>query len=110
MRLVSGLLPQAYQNSEIRQATLVVEAEDAATGHVFAQQRPVFLHSASDLYWGRKFANAQLLARWVTPHDQPVLQLVARAERFMPGGRLRGYNLLSKANLQAQVRAQAAAV
>jgi len=70
----------------------------------------VFLHSASDLYWGRKFANAQLLARWVTPHDQPVLQLVARAERFIPGGRLRGYNLLSRANLQAQVRAQAAAV
>jgi len=110
LRLEPELLPQAYQNSEIRQATLAVEAEDAATGHIFAQQRPVFLHSASDLYWGRKFANAQLLARWVTPHDQAVLQLVARAERSMPGGRLRGYNLLSGANLEAQVRAQAAAI
>lgn len=110
LRLEPELLPQAYQNSEIRQATLAVEAQDAATGHVFAQQRPVFLHSASDLYWGRKFANAQLLARWVTPHDETVLQLVARAERLVPGGRLRGYNLLPHGNLTGQVRAQAAAV
>src|SRR2546423_2114182 len=57
LRFEPVLLPQAYQNSEIHQATLVVEAKDAATGHVFAQQRPVFLHSASDLYRGRKFAN-----------------------------------------------------
>ena len=110
LRLEPELLEDAYQNGEIRQGTLSVSAQDAATGHVFAQQRPVFLHSASDLFWGRKFANAQLLARWVTPHDEPVLQLVARAEHLIPGGRLRGYNQLPGVNLEAQVRAQAEAV
>jgi|GEM_PF-818254 hypothetical protein len=110
LRLDPELLSQAYQNSEIRRATLIVEAQDAATGHIFAQQRPVFLHSASDLFWGRKFANAQLLARWITPHDEAVLQLVSRAERFMPGGRMRGYNLLTGPALEAQVREQAMAV
>jgi hypothetical protein len=104
------LLPQAYGNGEMRPARLVVEVEDPATGHTFAQQRPVFLHSASDLYWGRKFANAQLLARWVTPHEERVLQLVSRAERLAPGGRLRGYNVVSGVKLQDQVRAQALAV
>jgi transglutaminase-like putative cysteine protease len=104
------LLAKAYDNSEIRPATLVVEVQDPATGHTFAQQRPVFLHSASDLYWGRKFANAQLLARWVTPHDDKVLQLVSRAERLVPGGRLRGYNPAPHVAVEDQVRAQARAV
>src|ERR1041385_2927883 len=104
------LLPKAYDNGEMRPARLVVEVEDPATGHTFAQQRPVFLHSASDLYWGRKFANAQLLARWVTPHDGRVLQLVSRAERLVPGGRLRGYNALAGVKLENQVRAEAQAV
>lgn len=104
------LLADAYQNGEIRQATLVVEVADPGSGHTFAQQRPVFLHGSSDLYWGRKFANAQLLARWVTPHDDAVLQLVSRAEKIIPGGRLRGYNQVPGRNLEAQVRAQAEAV
>ena len=104
------LLANAYQNGEIRQATLVVEVKDPASGHTFAQQRPVFLHGSSDLYWGRKFANAQLVARWVTPHDDAVLQLVARAERIIPGGRLRGYNQVFGRSVEAQVRAQAEAV
>lgn len=104
------LLADAYQNGEMRQATLVVEVKDPASGHTFAQQRPVFLHGASDLYWGRKFANAQLLARWITPHDDSVLQLVARAERLVPGGRLRGYNAFPGIEIEAQVRAQAEAV
>lgn len=110
LRLEPELLSEAFENAEIRQATLSVSAQDAATGHVFSQQRPVFLHSSSDLYWGRKFANAQLLARWVTPHDDAVLQLVSRAERLIPGGRLRGYNQLPGVNVEAQVRAQASAV
>ena len=110
LRLEPELLPQAFENSEIRRATLEVEAQDAATGYAFAQQRPVFLHSASDLFWGRKFANAQLLARWVTPHDEAVLELVSRAEHYVPGGRFRGYNLLPHAKLDRQVREQAAAV
>lgn len=104
------LLADAYQNGEIRQANLVVEVNDPASGHTFAEQRPVFLHGSSDLYWGRKFANAQLLARWVTPHDDAVLQLVSRAEKIIPGGRLRGYNQVAGRNLERQVRAQAEAV
>jgi hypothetical protein len=104
------LLAKAYENGEIHAATLVVEVEDPATGHTFAQQRPVLIHSASDLFWGRKFANAQFLARWVTPHDDKVLQLVSRAERLVPGGKMRGYNQVPGVDLAAQVRAQAAAV
>lgn len=104
------LLAQAYDNGEMRQATLVVEVQDPATGRTFAQQRPVFLHSASDLFWGRKFANAQLLARWVTPHDDRVLQLVSHAERLVPGRHLRGYNIVPGIKLETQVRAQARAV
>lgn len=104
------LLTKAYENGEIHAATLVVEVEDPATGHTFAQQRPVFIHSASDLFWGRKFANAQLLARWVTPHDDKILQLISHAERLVPGGRLRGYSPAAGADLAGQVRAQAAAV
>jgi len=104
------LLPRAYDNGEIRPATLVVEVQDPATGRTFAQQRPVFLHSASDLFWGRKFANAQLLARWVTPHDDRVLQLASSAERLVPGRHLRGYNPYPGIKLDAQVRAEARAV
>lgn len=104
------LLAQAYENGEMRQATLMVEVQDPSTGRTFAQQRPVFLHSASDLFWGRKFANAQLLARWVTPHDDRVLQLVSSAERIVPGRHLRGYNIVPGIKLETQVRAQARAV
>lgn len=104
------LLAKAYENGEIHPATLVVEVEDPATGHTFAQQRPVLIHSASDLFWGRKFANAQLLARWVTPHDDKVLQLVSHAERLVHGGKLRGYNPVAGVRLEDQVRAQAMAV
>jgi hypothetical protein len=104
------MLPLAYRNNEIRQATLSIEVQDSSTGRTFAQQRPVFLHSASDLYWGRKFANAQWLARWVTPHDEAVLQLVSRAEHLVPGGRLRGYNPPAHGTVEDQVRRQAQAV
>ena len=104
------LLSNAYQNGEIRQAMLDVEVKDPGSGHTFAQQRPVFIHGASDLYWGAKFSNAQLVARWVTPHDDAVLQLVSRAEKIIPGGRLRGYNQVPGRNVEKDVRAQARAV
>ncbi len=104
------LLARAYENGEMRSATLDVEVQDPVTGHTFAQQRTVFLHGASDLYWGRKFANAQLLARWVTPHDERVLQLVSNAERLIPGRHMRGYNLVPGVRLDEQVRSQALAV
>lgn len=104
------LLQRAYENGEIHQASLSVEVQDPSSGRIFAQQRPVFLHGASDLYWGRKFANAQLLARWVTPHDESILQLVSRAERIIPGGRMRGYNQVPGISVEHQVRQQAQAV
>jgi hypothetical protein len=104
------LLPEAYDNPEIRQAALEVEVKEPASGHTFAQQRPVFLHGASDFFWGRKFANAQLLARWVTPHDESVLQLVSQSRQFIRGGKLRGYNKVHGIDVATQVREQAEAV
>jgi hypothetical protein len=104
------LLNTAYENAEIHSATLMVEVEDPATGHTYAQQRPVYIHSASDLFWGKKFANAQLIARWVTPHDDRILQLISRAERLIPGGRLHGYIPVRGVNMAQQVRAQALAI
>jgi hypothetical protein len=85
------LLPAAYDNEEIRRATLVVTAGNPTSGISFAQNRALNLHSASDLYWGKKFANAQFLVRWVTPHDPSVLLLVSEAKRWAPNGRMPGY-------------------
>jgi hypothetical protein len=91
------LLPRAYDNSELRRATLRVEVSTPGIGRVFSQNRPVFLHSASDFYWGDRFSNAQFIARWVTPHDGSVQRLVADARRFLPNGRFAGYNDLARA-------------
>jgi hypothetical protein len=111
--LAPELLPQAYVNEEIRRATLAVRVVDPQGVVSFAQDRPVLLHSGSDLYWGKKFANAQWVARWVTPHDPAVLKLVAAARSHVPGGRLRGYSAQPNATAQAvagQVKSQAKAV
>jgi hypothetical protein len=97
VRIIPELLPRAYDNSELRRATLRVEVNTTGIGRVFSQTRPVFLHSASDFYWGDRFSNAQFIARWVTPHDPTVLQLVATARRYLPNGRFAGYNDLPKA-------------
>lgn len=91
------LLPRAYDNSELRHATLRVEVSTPGIGRVFSRVRPVFLHSASDFYWGDRFSNAQFIARWVTPHDGSVQRLVADARRFLPNGRFPGYNDLARA-------------
>jgi hypothetical protein len=111
--LAPELLPQAYVNEEIRRATLAVRVVDPQGVVSFAQDRPVLLHSGSDLYWGKKFANAQWVARWVTPHDPAVLKLVAAARSHVPGGRLRGYSVQPNATSQTvagQVKSQAKAV
>jgi hypothetical protein len=112
VRLSPDLLPKAYENSEIRNATLDVRVSspDAPTSS-FAQTRTVLLHSAYDLYWGPKFANAQFVARWVTPHDPAVLKLVSEARRWMHRGRFAGYDPLAKtpAIQAAFVREQAEA-
>ena len=87
------LLPQAYQNTEIRRALLELRASAPGKQPGFDQARPVFLHAVSDLYWGNKFANAQFIARWVTPHDLAVIRLVSSARNYVPAGRLAGYGL-----------------
>jgi hypothetical protein len=96
LRITPELLPRAYDNNELRRATLRVEVSTAGIGRVFSQTRPVFLHGASDFYWGNRFSNAQFVARWVTPHDAAVLRLVADARRYLPNGRFAGYSDLSK--------------
>jgi hypothetical protein len=106
------LLPAAFGNEEILRATLQVRVIDTAGAVSFAQTRGVLLHAASDLYWGKKFSNAQFVARWVTPHDPAILELVSRARKWAPRGRMPGYNQPrpSPEALEAQVRTQARAV
>ncbi len=112
LRLNPELLPAVYRNDEIQRATLEVRVINPGAGLAYAQARPVYLHGASDLYWGKQFANAQYIARWVTPHDLAVLRLVAKATRWSPHGRLPGYNTRQKSTdaVAPQVRQQANAV
>jgi hypothetical protein len=112
LALTPELLPRAYQNTDMRRAILRVEAKEPWADSGFSKQVPVFLHSAFDLYWGPKFQNAQLLARWVTPHDPSVLRLVSEGRAYMPGGRLRGYDEYqpNEKALEAEVRAEARAL
>jgi hypothetical protein len=112
VRITPDLLPQAYQNTELRKAMLYVGCSDPGQYTRFSQARPLFLHSVSDLYWGSKFSNAQYLARWVTPHDEKVMQLVSAARRYAPRGRLAGYRLTATTQLQlrSQVETQARAI
>ena len=112
LRLQPELLPAAFNNDEMRRTTLEVRVLDPEGDTQFAQDCSVFLHSASDLYWGQQFANAQYIARWITPHDPAVLELVSRARRWAPSGRLPGYNQPRRAPaaLPGQVRMQARAL
>ena len=89
--ITPDLLARAYNNVEMRRAWLTVNVRDGAGEPQFQQRKPVYLHSASDLFWGNKFANAQFIARWVTPHDSTVLRLVAEARRYAEDGRMPGY-------------------
>src|SRR5439155_27082646 len=112
LRLSPQLLPAAYQNQEIQRAPLSVRVSDERGDVLYAQTRPVLIHSANDIDWGQKFSNAQYVARWVTPHDPSVLNIVSTARRFAPAGRLAGYLNPPKTptGLDAQVRLQANAV
>ncbi len=96
------LLPRAFQNQELRQAILsvLVHSPDDVVG--FHDTRNVYLHGASDLYWGKRFANAQFVARWVTPHDPSVLNLIASARRYIRNGRLPGYEENVNPRVQAR--------
>lgn len=112
VRISPELLPVAYNLQEIAHATLRVSVLDDGGTTMFAQSRPVLIHSGYDLYWGKQFANAQVVARWVTPHDPAVLSLVSSAHRFIPNGRMPGYNISERnaKKLPDQVRRQAEAV
>lgn len=114
LRITPELLPVAYSNGEIHRSVLHVRVKDPTGAVAFSQSRPVLLHSASDLFWGRKFANAQFVARWVTPHDSAILKLISVARSSVPNGRMPGYNgsrrLASPKAMAAQVRLQARAV
>lgn len=113
LHLNPDLLPTAFANGEIQKATLRVTATLTDSGIMaFAQSRPVLLHGGSDLYWGKRFANAQFISRWVTPHHPAVLELVASARKHVRNGRMPGYigSRLSAKQMAAQVEMQARAV
>jgi hypothetical protein len=111
LQLNPTLLGEAFGLEEVRRANFNIRVTDVNTGTVYAQTRPVLIHASSDFYWGKQFANAQVVARWVTPHDSAVLQLIADARRYIPNGRFAGYNsALTPAALKAQVTQQARAV
>jgi hypothetical protein len=112
LRLSPPLLPKAFGSGETQRATLNVRVTDENGTTAFAQTRPVIIHAAGELYWGKQFENAQIVARWVTPHDPAVLQLLSDSRRYITNGRMPGYNISQKnaAALPAQVRRQAEAV
>ena len=112
MRLSPTLLPDAYRNQEIRRASFNVRVADERGDALFAQTRPVLVHSSNDIYWGQRFSNAQFVARWVTPHDPAVLNVISDARRFSPNGRLAGYLNPPKTptGLDSQIRMQANAL
>ena len=111
LQLNPTLLGEAFSLDEVRRATFSVRVTDVNTGTVYAQTRPVLIHAGSDFYWGKQFANAQVVARWVTPHDSSVLQLIADARRYIANGRFAGYNSTrTPAQLKSQVTQQAQAV
>jgi hypothetical protein len=110
LQISPDLLPRAFANQEFRRATLAVRVSSPQGPEHYFQERPVFLHSAYDLYWGKSFSNAQFIARWVTPHDSAVLRLVAQARRYIRNGRLPGYGGSQRIVAEPQVRAQALAI
>jgi hypothetical protein len=112
VRIQPALLPAAFRNEEIRSEQLDVRVESPDGLVLFAESRPVLIHGGSDLLWGHKFRNAQVAARWVTPHDPAVLDLVSRARRHVPRGRMAGYGSKSDdpAIVSRHVREQAEAV
>jgi len=110
LQISPELLARAFENQEFRRATLEVSVSGPQGPEHYFQERPVFLHSAYDLYWGKSFSNAQFIARWVPPHDPAVLRLVAEARRYARNGRLPGYGGGQKIDVEPQVRAQAMAI
>ena len=107
-----SLLPAALRNEEIRTERLEVSVTGVDGSKLFADSRPILLHGGSDLFWGQAFQNAQVAARWVTPHDPAVLDLISQARQFAPRGRLAGYGSsgTDPESVRRHVREQAEAV
>jgi hypothetical protein len=112
VRIQPALLAEAYRNEEIRGEQLDVSVTGMDGSTLFAESRPILIHGGSDLLWGHKFKNAQVAARWVTPHDPAVLDLVASARRFVHRGRMAGYGSAGADPqvVEGHVREQAEAV
>ena len=106
------LLTRAHRNTEIARAELAVRATGLDGAVLFAENREVLIHGGSEIYWGRQFANAQVAARWVTPHDRDVLELVSRARGFVRNGRMAGYSAATGGTIaiSRHVRDQARAI
>ncbi len=95
-------LPRLYANREIVAATVAVHVADLAGRSVFATTYPVRLRAAEDMYWGKDFEYAPVIASWVTPHDSRVEQLLSLAKEFAPNRRLPGYEEWKTPELQAR--------
>jgi hypothetical protein len=85
-----SFLPRLYHNHEITAATAVVTVSGGGQ-ELYSTTVPVRLRSVEDMYWGHDFENAPYIAAWITPHDERVERVLARAKEFMPGRRLPGY-------------------
>lgn len=111
IQIQPDLLARAFENNEIRRAHLDVKTLTPEGAVLYAESRPVLVHGGSEIYWGRKFVNAQVAARWVTPHDAEVLGLVGSARRQIAGGRMTGYaGQTSESDIARHVRDQARAI
>ncbi len=102
LQFAPSFFPRLYANREIVAATVSVHVTDMAGRTVFATTQPVRLRAAEDMYWGKDFEYAQVIASWVTPHDLRVEQVLSQAKELAPNRRLPGYEEWKTPELQAQ--------
>lgn len=93
VRFAPTFLPRFYGNREIAAATAKVRVSDMSGRELWSTTVPVRLRSVDDIYWGKNFENASLIASWVTPHDPDVEMALSKAKELMPGRRLPGYEV-----------------
>jgi hypothetical protein len=93
LQFAPTFLPRFYRNREIAAATANVAVSDMDGRQVWSTTIPVRLRSVDDMYWGKNFENASLIASWVTPHDPNVEMTLSKAKELMPGRRLPGYEV-----------------
>jgi hypothetical protein len=112
VRIQPTLLSRAFLNNETQRAILEVRATGMDGAALYADSRPILIHGGSEIYWGQRFANAQMAARWVTPRDSLVLDLVSDARAYIARGRMAGYSSATgdEAAVRRHVQAQARAI